>query len=413
MRRVVLTGMGAITPLGIGVEKSWQALCQGISGIGRITRFDPSPLRCQVAGEVKDFHPEDFMEKKIARRFDPFIQYAVAAARMAVEDAGLTINIDNEDRVGVIIGTACGACSSFEVAHNLIIQNRWREVPPFFIVNASGNLVAGVVAIQFGAKGFHHCLMEACASGTNAIGLGFRAIKQGEADVIIAGGSDAGITPTFFASLDNIGAHTTKRNHEPTKASRPFDKDRDGFITSEGAGIVILEALDIALRRGAKIYAEVIGYGSNCDAYHFTSPSPNGEGAAKCMMLALKDAGIRPEDVDYINAHGTSTIANDIAETKAIKKVFGEHAKKLMVSSNKSMIGHMWGAAGAVEAIFTALTIKEGIIPPTINYEFPDPECDLDYVPNFARRGKVRIAMSNSFGFGGINGTIILKEFTE
>jgi len=413
MRRVVITGMGAVTPLGIGVEASWKALCDGISGIVPITRFDPSPLKCQVAGEVKGFHPEDFMDKKLARRFDPYIQYAVAASRMAMEDSGLKVDMDNEDRVGVVIGTACGACSSFETAHTAIVQGKWREVSPFFVVNASGNLVAGVVAIQFGAKGPHHCPMEACATGTNAIGMGLRLIQQGEADAIIAGGSDAGITPTFFASLDAIGAHTSKRNKEPHKASRPFDRDRDGFTTSEGAGVVVFEALDIALRRGAKIYAEVIGYGSNCDAFHFTSPSPNGEGPARCMRFALNDAQISPEEVDYINAHGTSTIANDVTETMAIKKVFGEHAKKLAISSNKSMIGHMWAAAGVVEAIFSALTIKEGIIPPTINYEFPDPQCDLDYVPNRARKVKVRIAMSNSFGFGGINGTIILKEFKD
>ncbi len=410
-RRVVVTGMGMVTPLGIGVEKNWKALCEGKSGIGPITRFDASFLKCQVAGEVKDFHPEDFMDKKFIRRFDPFIQYAVAASRMAVEDAGLKIDVSNQDRVGVVIGTACGACSSFETAHSLIVQGRYGDVSPFFVVNASGNLVAGVVAIQFGARGPHHCLMEACAAGTNAIGLAFKLVQQGKADVVIAGGSDAGITPTWFASLDAIGAHTTKRNKQPEKACRPFDRDRDGFITSEGSGVVIVEALDIALRREAKIYGEIIGFGNNCDAYHYTSPSPEGEVPAKCMKLALDDAGIKPEEVDYINAHGTSTILNDKVETKAIKKVFGVHAKKLLISSNKSMIGHMWGAAGVVEAIFALLTIKHDIVPPTINYEFPDPECDLDYVPNKARKAKVRIALSNSFGFGGINGCLVLKEF--
>jgi len=412
-RRVVITGMGMVTPLGTGVTRSWQALCEGKSGIGPITRFDASSLKCQVAGEVKDFHPEDFMDKKFIRRFDPFIQYVVASSRMAMEDSGFKVDVGNQDRIGVVIGTACGACTFFEDAHTLVVQGKLKEVPPFFVVNAAGNLVAGVVAIQFGAKGPHHCVLEACAAGTNAIGLGFRLIQQGEADVIIAGGADAGITATWFASLDAIGAHTTKRNKQPERASRPFDGDRDGFITSEGGGVVILEALDIALRRGARIYGEVIGFGNNCDAFHYTSPSPSGEGPIKCMELALADAGIKPEDVDYINAHGTSTVANDRAETKAIKQVFGEHAKKLAISSNKSMIGHMWGAAGVVEAIFSLLSINQGIIPPTVNQEFPDPECDLDYVPNRSRRAKIAIALSNSFGFGGINGSLVLKRFSD
>jgi len=412
-RRVVVTGMGMVSPLGTGVGKSWEALCDGKSGITSITRFDASSLKCQVAGEVKDFHPEDFMDKKVIRRFDPFIQYALAAAIMAVDDSGLKVDISNQDRVGVVIGTASGANTFAEVAHNLVMQGRYDEISPFFCVNASGNLVAGVVAIQFGAKGPNHCLMEACAAGTNAIGLGTRFIQQGEADVIIAGGTEAGINLATFASLDALGAHTSKRNKQPEKASRPFDGDRDGFISSEGSGIVILEALDVALRRRAKIYGEVVGYGNNCDAYHYIAPSPGGEEQAKCMKLALSDAVIKPEDMDYINAHGTSTILNDIAETKAIKKVFGEHASKLAISSNKSMIGHMWGAAGAVEAIFTLFTISQEIIPPTINYEIPDPECDLDYVFNEARKAKIKVALSNSFGFGGINATLILKKFSR
>lgn len=412
-RRVVITGMGAVTPLGVGLEQSWKNLIEGKSGIGPITRFDPSPLKCQVAGEVKDFHPEDFMDKKLARRLDRFIHFALAAARMAVEDAGLKINPSLSDRFGIVMGSAIGAASSFEEGHRIVMEGRYHEVPPFLTINLAGNTAAGVIAIQFGARGPHHFVQEACATGTNAIGLAFRIIRSGEADVVITGGSDAGVCLTLFAGLEVLGALTCGWNKEPIKASRPFDKKRDGFVSSEGAGMLVLESLDFALRRDAKIYAEVLGYGSNCDAYHFTAPSPDGEGAARCMQLALEDAGITPEEVDYINAHGTSTVLNDLAETKAIKKVFGEHAHKLAVSSNKSMLGHMWGGSGAVEAIFSAMSIKEGIIPPTINYEYPDPECDLDYVPNTARRGKIRIALSNSFGFGGINGSLVLGEYRE
>lgn len=410
-RRVVVTGIGMVTPLGTGVDKNWSALCEGKSGIGPITRFDASQLRCQIAGEIKDFDPRDFVDEKFAKRFDPFIQYAMAAAIMAMDDSGLKTEQYDPSRMGVVIGTACGSNAYFENAHSLVLSGEIRKVPPFFLINNSGNMVSAVVAIKFGARGPNHCPMEACAAGTSAIGLGFRLIQQDKVDIVIAGGSDAGITPTCIASLDNLGALSTKRNSEPEKASRPFDADRDGFVTSEGSGIVILEALDTALRREAKIYGEIIGYANNCDAYHYTSPTPNGEGQAKCMLLALKDAGISPEDVDYINAHGTSTVLNDIAETKAIKKVFTSHAQKVAISSNKSMTGHMWGASGAVEAIFSLLTIRDSIIPPTINYEHPDPQCDLDYVPNKARKAEVNIVISNSFGFGGINATLVLKKF--
>jgi len=400
-----------VTPLGTGVDKNWSALCTGRSGIGPITRFDASPLRCQIAGEVKDFHPTDFVDEKFAKRFDPFIQYAMAASVIAWEDSGLKMGQYDPRRIAVVIGTACGTNSYFEHAHRLVLQGDLRKVPPFFLLNDSGNMVAAVVAIRFGAKGPNHCPMEACVAGTSAIGLASKLIQYDEADVAIAGGADAGITPTCIASLDNLGALTTKRNSEPEKASRPFDADRDGFVTSEGSGIVVLEALDTALRREAKIYGEIAGFASNCDAYHYTSPTPDGAGQAECMHLALKDAGVAPEDVDYINAHGTSTILNDIAETRAIKKVFGSRAKNVAISSNKSMTGHMWGASGAVEAIFSLLTIKNGIIPPTINYETPDPECDLDYVPNRARKAKVDIVLSNSFGFGGVNAVLVLKKF--
>ncbi|MCJ7514646.1 MAG: beta-ketoacyl-ACP synthase II [Dehalococcoidia bacterium] len=410
-RRVVVTGAGMITPLGIGVGKSWAALCAGQSGIGPITRFDATKLKCRVAGEIKNFEPQDYMDSKFIRRFDPFIQYALAAAKMAVEDSGLKVDANNEDRVGVIMGTAVGGWTSFESAHKFVAKGELGKVPPFLILNATPNSAAGVVAIQFGAKGPHHLVTEACASGTNALGLAFRCIQHGEADAMIAGGTEASITASMMASLDLLGALTSKRNGEPTKACRPFDGDRDGLVTSEGSGVLVLEALDVALERGAKIYGEVIGFGNNCDAYHYTSPSPGGEGPARCIKLALSDAGIRPDEVDYVNAHGTSTVVSDLSETRAIKTVFGEHAKKLAVSSNKSAIGHMWGAAGAVEAIFSLLTINSGIIPPTINQDFPDPECDLDYVPNEARTACVEVALSNSFGFGGVNGTLVLRKF--
>jgi len=410
-RRVVVTGAGMITPLGVGVEKSWTALCAGQSGIGPITRFDATKLKCRVAGEIKDFKPQDYMNSKFIRRFDLFIQYAMAAAIMAVEDSGLKVNAVNEDSVGVIMGTAVGGWTSFESAHKFVAKGELDKVPPFLILNATPNSAAGVVAIQFGAKGPHHLVTEACASGTNALGLAFRCIQHGEADAMIAGGTEASITSSMMASLDLLGALTSKRNGEPAKASRPFDGDRDGLVTSEGSGVLVLEALDVALERGARIYGEVIGFGNNCDAYHYTSPSPDGEGAARCIKLALNDAGIRPDEVDYVNAHGTSTVVSDLSETRAIKTVFGEHTKKLAVSSNKSAIGHMWGAAGAVEAIFSLLTINNGIIPPTINQDFPDPECDLDYVPNEARKANVEVALSNSFGFGGVNGALVLRKF--
>ncbi len=409
-RRVVITGAGMVTPLGTGVDKNWTALCEGKSGIGPITRFDASSLKCQVAGEVKDFHARDFMDEKFVKRFDPFIQYAMAASVMALQDAGIRPGHYSPDRIGVVIGTACGTNSYFENAHSLALQGDLRRVPPFFLLNDSGNMVSAVVAIRFGAKGPNHCPMEACAAGTSAIGIAFRLIQNGEADMVLAGGADAGITPTCIASLDNLGALTTRWNGEPERASRPFDADRDGFVTSEGSGIVVLEALDTAVRRGARIYGEVAGFARNCDAYHYTSPMPGGEGQAECMRLALKDARVAPEEVDHINAHGTSTVLNDVAETRAIKRVFGSHARKLAISSNKSMTGHMWGASGAVEAIFSLLTIRDGVIPPTINYETPDPECDLDYVPNKARRTDVRVVVSNSFGFGGVNAVLVLRK---
>lgn len=410
--RIVITGVGAITPLALGVEPSWQALCTGKSGIGPITSFDAKKYKCQVAGEVKDFHPEDFIEKKLVPRMDRSTHFALAAARMAVEDAGLKIDSGNEDRIGVVIGTSAGGVLTLEKAHSQVVDGALERVSPFSAPGYIANMATGQVAIQFKARGPHLTPVGACAAGTQAIGEAARYIQDGLADAIIAGGSEAGITPTTIAMLDSLRAVTCSRNGQPEKASRPFDKSRDGFVVSEGGGIVIVEALESALRRGAKIYGEVTGYGLNSDAYHIVAPSPDGEGPARCICLAMKSAGITPEEVDYINAHGTSTILNDKSETLAIKKVFGNQAKKVALSANKSMIGHMWGAAGAVEAIFTLLSIRDSIIPPTINYETPDPECDLDYVPNVARKAKIRVAMSNSFGFGGINACVVLREFT-
>ena len=409
-RRVVITGVGAITPLGVGVEKSWQSLCQGKSGIGVITRFDASDFRTRIAGEVNEFNPLDFMDRKLARRGDRFIYFALAATRMALEDSGLTINASNSGRVGVSVGTAMGGIESLEKNHQLLLQGARHQISPFFIPSFLANMAPGQVAIQFGARGANMCSVTACASGTHAIGDAFRVIQRGEADAMIAGGAEAAISPVIFAGLDVIKVMSA-RNEEPQKASRPFDRDRDGFIIGEGAGIVILEELEFALSRGARIYAEVLGYGFNSDAYHITAPDPLGEGAASCMKIALNDAGISIDNVDYINAHGTSTVLNDLSETRAIKRVFQGQSNGIPVSSNKSMIGHLWGAAGAVEAIFCLLTINQGIIPPTINYETPDPECDLDYVPNVARRAEVKVALSNSFGFGSTNATLIFGQF--
>jgi len=410
-RRVVITGVGAVTPLGIGVEKSWQSLCQGKSGIGVITRFDASDFRTKIAGEVNGFEPSDFIDRKLVRRGDRFIHFALAATRMAMEDSGLTISDSNSERVGVSVGTAMGGIESLEKNHQLLLQGARHQISPFFIPSFLANMASGQIAIEFGARGVNMCSVTACASGTQAIGNAFRVIQQGEADAVVAGGAEAAIRPLIFAGLDVIKVMTA-RNNEPEKASRPFDRDRDGFIIGEGGGIVILEELEFALGRGARIYGEVLGYGLNSDAYHITAPDPDGKGAASCMKMALNDAGISIDMVDYINAHGTSTVLNDLSETRAIKSVFQGRSKQIPISSNKSMIGHLWGAAGAVEAIFCLLTINHGIIPPTINYETPDPECDLDYVPNVARKAGVKVALSNSFGFGSTNATLIFSQFS-
>jgi 3-oxoacyl-[acyl-carrier-protein] synthase II len=407
-----VTGLGAVTPLGIGVEKSWEALCAGKSGVSAVTHFDARDFRTQVAGEVKDFNPLDFIDKKLARRGDRFIHFALAATRMALEDSALTINDKNSERVGVSVGTAMGGIESIEKNHELLVKGERRQISPFFVPSFLCNMAAGQVAIEFGARGANMCTVTACASGTQAIGNAFRVIQKGEVDAMIAGGAEAAIRPLIFAGLDLIKVMTA-RNDEPEKASRPFDKDRDGFIISEGGGIVILEELESARNRGAKIYGEVLGYGLNSDAYHITAPDPEGMGAASCMRMALEDAGISGDKIDYINAHGTSTVLNDLSETRAIKSVFGGRSQKIPISSNKSMIGHMWAGAGVTEAIFSLLTIKHGIIPPTINYETPDPECDLDYVPNKARKAEVNIALSNSFGFGSTNATLIVGKFSS
>ncbi|MBX6394837.1 MAG: beta-ketoacyl-ACP synthase II [Alicyclobacillaceae bacterium] len=411
-RRVVVTGMGVLTPIGNDIPTFWSNLLAGRSGIRKIDRFDVSEFPTQIAGMVDGFDPEAFMDKKEARRMDRFCQFAVAAAKMALEDAALTITEENAERVGVYIGSGIGGLHTLMEQHQILLEKGPRRVSPFLIPMMIADMASGQVSIQFGAKGPNSAPISACATGTHAVGDAARMIQYGMADVMIAGGTEATIHPIALAGFGAAKAMST-RNDEPEKAVRPFDLHRDGFVMSEGAGVLILEELEHAKRRGARIYGEVVGYGMSGDAFHVTQPAPEGEGAARAMAAALKDAGLRPEDVDYINAHGTGTDFNDKFETMAIKRVFGEHAYRLAVSSTKSMTGHMLGAAGAVEAIATLLTLREGKIPPTINYETPDPECDLDYVPNTAREARVEVALSNSFGFGGHNACIALRRFVE
>jgi 3-oxoacyl-[acyl-carrier-protein] synthase II len=397
LRRVVITGFGAVTPLATGIEESWRKLCQGKSGVARITKFDPSGLKSQIAAEIKDFHPEDFLDKKKIRRTDPFIQYALAATRMAIDNTGLAINMNNASRVGIVLGSCVGGMTTYEKNLFALLDEGADRVSPFFIPGFIANMAAGEISMAFGVKGPSRCVVTACATGSNSIGDAFRLIQYDEADAMIAGGSEAYILPVGIAGFDKMRA-LSRRNSEPEKASRPFDKDRDGFIIGEGAGVVILEEMESAIRRGAKIFAELAGYGSNIDSFHITEP--DWENQARCLKLALDNAAISPDEVDYINA-------------KAIKAALGEQSKKVPVSSNKSMIGHLLGAAGVVEAIFTVLTMRDGIIPPTINYDTPDPECDLDYVPNIARKANANIALSNSFGFGGVNATLVFRKFKE
>lgn len=410
-RRVVVTGIGMVTPLGVGVEKNWRALCSGESGIGLITRFDTTGCRTKIAGEVKEFEPTDFMEKKTARRASRFIQLGSAASRMALDDSKLTITPENADVIGVSLATALGGVENFEKNHRLVMEGNRDKVSPFFVPSLICNMAAGEVAIQFGTKGPLMCSVTACAAGTHSIGEAFKAIQFGEAEAMLAGGTESALIPTLFAGLDALKVMSTK-NNTPAQAVRPFDKNRDGFVCSEGSGMLILEELNSALKRGARIYTEILGYGNNCDAYHITSPDPEGKGACSCMAKAIIDAGLNLSDIDHINAHGTSTLVNDQTETRAIKRLFGDRSKSIPITANKSMLGHLWAGAGAAEAIVSILTIVNGIIPPTINYSNPDPECDLDYVPNVARRADIKTVLSNSFGFGGTNGCLVFGKFS-
>lgn len=409
MRRVVVTGVGAVTPLGTDVETTWKNIIEGKSGVGPMTRVNADEYPAKVAAQINDFNPELFMERKDARKMDRFTQYAVASALMAVKDANLTINEENAERVGVWIGSGIGGMETFEQQYEIFMNRGYRRVSPFFVPMLIPDMAAGQVSITLGAKGFNSCTVTACATGTNSIGDAFKVIQRGDADAMITGGAEAPITKMSVAGFCANTALST--NPDPLTASRPFDKNRDGFVIGEGAGIIVLEELESALARGAKIYGEIVGYGATGDAYHITAPAPGGEGGARAMKMALKDAGMRPEDIDYINAHGTSTEYNDKYETLAVKSVFGEHAYKLAMSSTKSMTGHLLGAAGGVEAIFSVLAMTDSILPPTINYETPDPECDLDYVVNHARPQEIQSVMSNSLGFGGHNATIIFKKY--
>jgi len=409
-RRVVVTGLGMVTPLGTGVQNNWEAVCAGRSGIRVIEKFDVSLFPTKIAGEIRDFRSEDFMDKQSVRRLDVFVHYALASARMAKEDSGLKIDAHNRNRIGSITGSGLGGLSMLEHYHSVLLDQGPRKVSPFFIPGIIANMAPGQIAIEYGAKGPNLSIETACAAGSHAVGESFRLIADGKADAMITGGSEAVVRPLALAGFCSMRALST-RNEEPEKASRPFELNRDGFVMAEGAGILILEEMNLALERGAEIYVEVAGYGMSADAYHVSAPEPDGAGAVLCMQNALEDAGMKPEDIDYINAHGTSTKLNDESECKAIKVVFGDYAHKVAVSSTKSMTGHLLGGAGGVEAIYTALAIKKGIIPPTINYETPDPECDLDFVPNVARKATVKAAMSNSFGFGGTNASLIFKAF--
>ena len=411
-KRVVVTGMGMVSPLGIGVKENWEAICQGKSGIGPITRFDITDFPSKIAGEVKGFNPEDYVDKKETKKMDIFIHYALASGMMALKDSQLKIDESNADRVGVLVGAGLGGLSTIEKYHTILLEQGPKKISPFFIPMLIVNLAPGQISIYFGARGPNSSVVTACATGNHSIGEAARIIQRGDADAMIAGGAESTITPLAVGGFSSMRALST-RNSEPERASRPFEKDREGFVIAEGAGLLVLEELEHARKRGAPIHAEIIGFGCNGDAYHISAPSPNGIGAARCMEVAMKDAKINYTDIDYINAHGTSTPLNDMSETMAMKTVFKERAKKMPVSSTKSMTGHLLGAAGGVEAVYSILAIKHGIIPPTINYETPDPECDLDYVPNVPREAKVRTVMSNSFGFGGTNATLIFREFTN
>ncbi|MFZ5827990.1 MAG: beta-ketoacyl-ACP synthase II [Bacillota bacterium] len=409
-RRVVITGMGAITPLGLSVSEFWDGLVAGKSGVGPITRFDTTEFEVKIAAEVKGFVPAEHLDRKEARRMDRYTQFAVAAAKQAWADAGLNVDELDPERCGVYLGSGIGGMETFSEELGVLMQKGNKRVSPFMVPMMISNMAAGMIAIQFRLQGPNMTTVTACSSANNAIGEAYHAILAGRADLMVSGGSEASILPISVAGFNNMHALST-RNEEPEKASRPFDKERDGFVMGEGAGVVVLESLEYALERGARIYGEIIGYGSAADAYHMVQPPENGEGGARAMRRALKDAGLEPSAVGYINAHGTSTPQGDIAETRAIKAVFGEHARKLAISSTKSMHGHLLGAAGAVELIATVMAVREGVLPPTINQEVADPECDLDYVPNQARRAQVEVGLSNSFGFGGQNATVIVRRW--
>jgi 3-oxoacyl-[acyl-carrier-protein] synthase II len=409
-RRVVITGVGAVTPVGNTAEEFWTSLLAGRSGIGPITRFDPSPMPTRIAGEVKGFDPLKYIDKKDDRKFDRFLKYAVACAVMAVEDAKLKTDSIDSARFGVLVGSGIGGIETLLEQHTILTEKGPDRVSPFFVPMIIVNMAAGVISMRFGAKGPNSSVVTACATGNHAIGDAMRIIQRGEADVMIAGGSEAIIIPLTIAGFCQMKAMST-RNDDPTRASRPFDAERDGFVCGEGGGLVVLESLEHARAREARIYAEIVGYGMTGDAHHMTAPDPEGDGAARAMAAALRDAALEPSSVGYINAHGTSTPYNDKFETIAIKRVFGDHAKKLAVSSTKSMTGHLLGAAGGIEAIATAFALHHGVLPPTINYEKADPDCDLDYIPNQARTQEVEVALSNAFGFGGTNATLAFRKY--
>ncbi len=411
-RRVVVTGYGLLCPVGIGVEDSWKSIIAGRSGIGPVTRFDTTGYACRIAGEVKGFEPTDFMERKLIKRLDPFVRLGLAAARMAIEDADLHIREEESSETGIITGCGLGGLGTIEYYRDVVVNRGPKKVSPFFIPMAIPNTASGQISIMCGAKGPNMVVCTACAAGSHAIGEAFKTVQRGVANVMICGGMESVITPLALSGFASMKALST-RNNDPEKASRPFDKDRDGFVIGEGAGILVIEELTHALERGARIRAEIAGYGLTGDAYHMTAPPEDGGGGARCMAMALKDAGLSYRDVDYINAHGTSTILNDVCETRAIKTVFKDRAKEIPISSTKSMTGHLLGGAGGIEAIFCIKAIEEGIIPPTINYETPDPECDLDYCPNKARYQPVNVVMSNSFGFGGTNAVLIFRRYHE
>ena len=411
-RRVVVTGLGALTPLGNSAQESWEGAIAGKSGIGMITKFDSTSFNTKIAAEVKNFDPLQFVDKKEIRHYDDFILYALAAAEMAMADAALTINSEIATRVGVIIGSAIGGLATMEHEKEVLLKSGPRKISPFAVPAILANLGSGHVSIRFGAKGPINCAVTACAAGTSAIGDAYKTIAYGDADVMITGGTEAAITPLAVGGFNSMRA-LSRRNDEPQKASRPFDRDRDGFVIGEGCGIIILEELSFAHKRGARIYAELAGYGCTSDAFHMAAPPPGHEGAARSMLMALKDANLTVTDIDYINAHGTSTPLNDLYETQAVKTLFGKHAPKLMVSSTKSMTGHMLGATGGVEAIFAVKALAEGVIPPTINLDNPDPECDLDYVAHVARKKEINTAMSNTFGFGGVNSVLVFKKLHD